>query len=88
MGDGRAEGSSAIGDGGQAAVSLTPDIIGMSICIFESLHLEGLYVGDLLYVLLETHTTLAISQDMKILSVDNLLSATSFMLFSRNHCCC
>ena len=30
MGDGRAEGSSAIGDGGQAAVSLTPDIDGTS----------------------------------------------------------
>ena len=28
MGDGRAEGSSAIGDGGQAAVSLRPDVIG------------------------------------------------------------
>ena len=28
MGDGRAEGSSAIGDGGQAAISLTPDIDG------------------------------------------------------------
>ena len=26
MGDGRAEGSSAIGDGGQAAISLMPDI--------------------------------------------------------------
>ena len=26
MGDGRAEGSSAVGDGGQATVSLTPDI--------------------------------------------------------------
>ena len=26
MGDGRAEGSSAIGDGGQAAISLTPDV--------------------------------------------------------------
>ena len=26
MGDGRAEGSSAIGDGGQAAMSLTPDV--------------------------------------------------------------
>ena len=25
MGDGRAEGSSAIGDGGQAVISLTPD---------------------------------------------------------------
>ena len=29
MGDGRAEGSSAIGDGGQAAISLMPDIDGM-----------------------------------------------------------
>ena len=28
MGDGRAEGSSAIGDGGQAAISLMPDIDG------------------------------------------------------------
>ena len=28
MGDGRAEGSSAIGDGEQAAISLTPDVDG------------------------------------------------------------
>ena len=28
MGDGRAEGSSAIGDGGQAAIALTPDVDG------------------------------------------------------------
>ena len=28
MGDGRAEGPSAIGDGGQAAVSLMPDVDG------------------------------------------------------------
>ena len=28
MGDGRAEGSSAIGEGGQAAISLTPDVDG------------------------------------------------------------
>ena len=28
MGDGRAEGSSAIGDGGQAAISLNPDVDG------------------------------------------------------------
>jgi len=40
VGDGRAEGSSAIGDGGQAAVSLRPDI--------ESLQLEGSHVGGLL----------------------------------------
>ena len=28
MGGGRAKGSSAIGDGGQAAISLTPDVDG------------------------------------------------------------
>ena len=28
MGDGRGEGSSAIGDGGQAALSVTPDVDG------------------------------------------------------------
>ena len=28
MGDGRAEGSSAIGNGGQAAISLMPDVDG------------------------------------------------------------
>ena len=30
MGDGRAEGSSAIGDGGQAAISLRPDVDGLA----------------------------------------------------------
>ena len=49
MGDGRAEGSSAIGDGGQAAISPTPDTDGTHIRIFESLQLEGSYIGDLLY---------------------------------------
>lgn len=43
-----AEGPPAIGDGG-AAVSLMPDVDGMYICVFESLRLEGSYVGDLLY---------------------------------------
>ena len=28
MGDGRAEGLSAVGDGGQAAISLTPEVDG------------------------------------------------------------
>ena len=41
VGDGRAEGSSATGDGGQAAISLTPDVGEMHICIFESSQLEG-----------------------------------------------
>ena len=47
MGDGRVQGSSATGDGGQAAISFTPDVDGMHIRIFESLQLEGSYVGDL-----------------------------------------
>ena len=41
VGDGGAEGSSATGDGGQAAVSLTSDIDGMHIRIFQSSQLEG-----------------------------------------------
>ena len=41
MGDGRAAGPSAIGDGGQAAISLTTDADGMHVRIFESLKLEG-----------------------------------------------
>ena len=53
MGDGR-----ATGDGGQAAISLMPDVDGtgsgsllnqMHIQIFGSSHLEGSYAGDLLY---------------------------------------
>ena len=36
------EGPLVIGDGGQAAVSLTPDVH-----VFERLQLEGLYVGTL-----------------------------------------
>ena len=52
MGDGRAEGSSAIGDGGQAAISLMPDMDGTHVRIFESSQLEGSYVGDLLYIAL------------------------------------
>ena len=50
MGDGGAEGSSAIGDGGQTEISLMPDTDGMHVRIFESLKLEGAYVGDLLYI--------------------------------------
>ena len=41
MGDGRAEGSSAIGDGQQAAISLTPDVDGTHVLMFESSQLEG-----------------------------------------------
>ena len=47
MGDGRTEGLAATGDGGQAALSLTPDVDGMYVCIFESLQVENSYVGDL-----------------------------------------
>ena len=49
MGAGRAEGPSALGEGGQAAVSLTPDSDGVHVCIFQSSKLVGLYVGDLLH---------------------------------------
>ena len=51
MGDSRAEGSSAIEDGGKAAISITPDIDAMHVHIFESLQPEGSYVGDLLYIM-------------------------------------
>ena len=47
MGDGRAEGLAATGDGGQAALSLTPDVDGIHVRIFESLQVENSYVGDL-----------------------------------------
>ena len=49
--DGRAEGLSAKGDGGQAAISFRPDTDGTHVCIFKSSHLEGSRVGDLLYLL-------------------------------------
>ena len=54
MGDGGAEGSSAIGDRGQAAVSFTPDVEGtgfgsLLVRIFKSSQLVSLYVGDLPY---------------------------------------
>ena len=39
MGEGRAEGSSATGDGGQAAISLMPDI---DECMFSSLKTHNL----------------------------------------------
>ena len=51
MGDGRAEGPSAIGDGGQAAVSLTPDIDGKHVRLFESSQLEGSCRELIVYVL-------------------------------------
>ena len=52
MGDGRAEGLLAIGDGGQATISLMPDMIGHE---HISLQLEGLYVEDLLYLVTKTN---------------------------------
>ena len=41
VGDGRAERLAAMGDGGQAAISLTPDFDGTHVCIFERSQLEG-----------------------------------------------
>ena len=58
MGDGRAERSSAIGDGRQAAISLTPGADGTHVRIFESLQLEGPYVGALLYIFLDVFLTI------------------------------
>ena len=39
---------SAIGDGGPAAMSLTPDLDRMHISIFESSQLEASYARDLM----------------------------------------
>ena len=50
MGGGGADGLSAVGDRG-AAVSLTPDAGGTHAYIFKSSQLEGLHIGDLLYVI-------------------------------------
>ena len=50
VGDGRAEGLSATGDRGWAAISLMPDGDGTHIHIFESSQPEVSYVGDLLYI--------------------------------------
>ena len=47
VGFGRAEGSSAVEDEGQAAILLMPDIDGILVHIFVSLQLEALHVGDL-----------------------------------------
>ena len=46
MGGTRAEGMSATGDGGQAAISLMPDVDGTHVHISESLQFEGSNVGD------------------------------------------
>ena len=58
VGDGRAEESSAIGDGEQAAMLVTPDVNGLSVHIFESLQLEDSDLGDLLYNHMQVVTTL------------------------------
>ena len=48
MGFGRAEGSSAVEDEGQTAVSLMPYDNETQVYIFESSQLEGSYVGYVL----------------------------------------
>ena len=50
MEDGRAEGSSATGDRGPAAISYVPDVDGTHLPIFETVQHEGSYGGDLLYL--------------------------------------
>ena len=37
VGDGRAEGLSAIGDGGRGAMSLTPDVVSTGSCLLDSI---------------------------------------------------
>ena len=51
MGARRTEGSSAVEDGGQAAISPMPDVDETLVHVFEISKLEGLYAGDLLYLL-------------------------------------
>ena len=45
MGNDRPEGLSAIGNRGQAAVSLMPDVDGTHVCILQSQQFECLYQG-------------------------------------------
>ena len=53
MGDGRAEGLSAMGGGGQAAISPMPDG-GTHVRMFESLQLGGPFVGGLLSLIVQS----------------------------------
>ena len=55
LGDSRAEESSAIGDGGQAEISFMPEADGMHSCIFESLQIVGLCIGNLLHYILQLY---------------------------------
>ena len=57
----QSEGSSATGDGGQAAVSLTPGIDEIHVCVFESLQLEDSCVGNLLWSLRTFFITIYLS---------------------------
>ena len=56
VGDGRAEGSSATGNGRQAAMSLMSDVDGTHIHIFEGLQLESSHVGNSVKLLILTVT--------------------------------
>ena len=70
MGDGRAEGPlAAIGEGGQAAVSLMLDVDGMNVRIFESSRVQCSYIGDLQYWLargLDNRNVLSHSQSWRL----------------------
>ena len=50
MGDGRGEGSSALGNGELAAIPLTFDVDGTQVHNFESPQLEVSYTENLLYL--------------------------------------
>ena len=72
MGDGRAEGLSATGDGRQAAISFTPDMDGMHVHIFESMQLVGSCVGDL---------TVYPNQALHLLGISPFLRFSCCMVF-------
>ena len=62
MGEGRAEALSATGDGGRPAMSLTPAVDGTHVRTFESSQLEGLCVGDSLYLSNDSNMTASCSR--------------------------
>ena len=73
MGDGRAEGSSATGDGGQAAVSLTPDVDGTG---------SGSLLDSILSTLLKKR-----SSDVWVVALFSLIDDTIALDCILNGCC-
>ena len=74
MGDGRAEGSSAIGDGGQAAVSFMPDIDGTG---------SGFLLDSILSTLLKKMIQRCLSGSFFFLVIDGTIAVDCIL----NGCC-